>query len=815
MLDYLRKDPSVKPVDIQATEFTKDVLGRYVCSTLDEAVGSGGRPFDVVVIGAGMFGAYVADKIYRRGADQNLRVLVLDAGSFVLPTHAQNLPRLGFDAPATELVVDNDHDPQERRGVWGMPWHSNTKFSGLAYCVGGRSVFWGGWAPRMTDADLAAWPKPARDFLAAHYDSVESEIGVDAKADYLYGPVNREINDELTRIVGGGLALTAGVQAQRVEEAPLAVQAGAPGPGLFSFDKYSSVPLLLESVRDDIGRRWLNGDNSARRLFLVPRAHVIRLQHSGGAVTGIELAYNGERRTLSAPGNLSPDCQVVIAAGTIESTRLALESFPVVRGAYSMGANFMAHLRSNLTVRVKRSALGLAPSNVLEQGGALVRGEITNPDGSKRRYHFQVLASAAKGTNPEATMWTMVPDVDLLGKLLANHDPDWVTVVFRGIGEMDGDRRSQPGSVTSFIDLANGYDAQQRDEFSARRAWVQFSPTANDYAAWDKMAAAAVQLAAKLGKAGDVEYLRGGAWTAVAPTDASYTKDELGNTHHEGGTLWMGDDGATSITDPEGRFHHVRNAYVAGPALFPTIGSANPSLTGLTLGLSTADAVVRALAPAPSPTARLLYQGDLRNWQMAGGGRFIQVYDLLESQGGSGLLWYTREMFSDFVLELDWQHASRDDNSGIFIRIPGLNRSKPAEDCTPAIQGGYEIQIDPRGYNAETNLENDPLRSTGAIYNLKAPLRTDVARGPWQWNTLSIEAIGPRIRVMLNDVLVNDFVDPKPRSLRGHIALQNHHAGSKVQFRNIRIRNAALAPVAPARATGRPGRIADTEPAVV
>jgi hypothetical protein len=81
------------------------------------------------------------------------------------------------------------------------------------------------------------------------------------------------------------------------------------------------------------------------------------------------------------------------------------------------------------------------------------------------------------------------------------------------------------------------------------------------------------------------------------------------------------------------------------------------------------------------------------------------------------------------------------------------------------------------------------LRSTGALYNLNAPTRLDVAKGPWQWNTMVIEAIGNRIKVTLNDVLVNDFTDSNTRSLRGHIGLQNHHAGSKVQFRNIRVSN--------------------------
>ena len=82
MLPYLRPDLATS-VDLQDTSFSKDVVGRYVCSTIDEVLSAGGRPFDVVIIGAGMFGAYVAEKLYRHGADQNLRILVLDAGSYL------------------------------------------------------------------------------------------------------------------------------------------------------------------------------------------------------------------------------------------------------------------------------------------------------------------------------------------------------------------------------------------------------------------------------------------------------------------------------------------------------------------------------------------------------------------------------------------------------------------------------------------------------------------------------------------------------------------------------------------------------------
>ena len=53
----------------------------------------------------------------------------------------------------------------------------------------------------------------------------------------------------------------------------------------------------------------------------------------------------------------------------------------------------------------------------------------------------------------------------------------------------------------------------------------------------------------------------------------------------------MGLRGDGSITDTYGKFHNIKNAYVVGPALYPTIGSANPSLTALTLARRTAQAI--------------------------------------------------------------------------------------------------------------------------------------------------------------------------------------------------------------------------------
>ena len=53
--------PAGEP-DVQRTSLSLDVLGRFVCSTWDEATTN--PDFDAVVIGSGMYGSYAAAKIY-------------------------------------------------------------------------------------------------------------------------------------------------------------------------------------------------------------------------------------------------------------------------------------------------------------------------------------------------------------------------------------------------------------------------------------------------------------------------------------------------------------------------------------------------------------------------------------------------------------------------------------------------------------------------------------------------------------------------------------------------------------------------------
>jgi len=65
----------------------------------------------------------------------------------------------------------------------------------------------------------------------------------------------------------------------------------------------------------------------------------------------------------------------------------------------------------------------------------------------------------------------------------------------------------------------------------------------------------------------------------------------IGRSYHEAGTLRMGTSSKDSVTDSNGRVHGVENLFVAGAALFPSVGVANPTLTITALAYRVADGI--------------------------------------------------------------------------------------------------------------------------------------------------------------------------------------------------------------------------------
>ena len=256
----------------------------------------------------------------------------------------------------------------------------------------------------------------------------------------------------------------------------------------------------------------------------------------------------------------------MIANGTIEATRLALDSLGAGDRTANPGSprlgNLTAHLRSNITVRIRRAALGLPPGppSDVETTAFLVRGQ----GSGGRQFHLQLSAAAVGGVDPERNMWQQLPDIDTLTQIRANQDPEWITIVLRCMGEMEGDQGIPPDPTRSWIDLSS-----ETDEHQQRRAYVNLVSTAADEALWREMDEAAFDLCADLagspppvGRPANLQYLQSPTGPFAdsrpppSPEGRMWWQDGLGTTHHEAGTLSMGIPGA-SVTDSEGRFHDL------------------------------------------------------------------------------------------------------------------------------------------------------------------------------------------------------------------------------------------------------------------
>lgn len=811
------------------TPFSRDILGRYVCNLFQEAMQSAdptasrpdgspqtdARPFDLIVVGGGSFGSAVAQHLLYNDKTHSHRILVLEAGMMALPEHVQNLPALGLGAPGPITA-----DPgQLRAEVWGLPWRSDVGFPGLAYCIGGRSIFFGGWSPELLEAETTAWPamvtddlrNPRPDGSPGYFRQASEQIGVNVTNDFIFGSMHEALRQLLFDGITAGAVtdaipfvdlplhlddVPAGSEDLFKLEAPLAVQGRAPRSGFFPLNKFSTVPLLTDATR--IAQSESGGDDVKKRLMAVPGCHVTRLitapDGADRRVVGVEVAMGTDRPVVPVP----PGGQVIIALGTIESARLALTSFPGLQNVNQIGHNLMAHLRSNLTIRIPRKALPGTLPNELQASALFLKGH-HDVAGVTRHFHLQITAAGLDKptTDSEAELFKKVPDIDLFARFL-NATDNQVVLTLRGIGEME------PDNPNSNVTLDGP------DEFTYPRAFVSLKPNANDYTFWDAMDQAADEAALVFANGKSYEVLIGNTFTPVAAGQAASAvfpfaqrRDGIGTTHHEAGTLRMGTDPATSVTNTDARFHHVTNTYAAGPALHPTVGSPNPMLTGIALARRLGDHLVNPAPYVAEAGFTALFDGmNTDKWRMStiknqapdrsNPGNFIVADGTLESTPGNdlGLYWYTVPTPADFILKLEWLRWLDNGNSGVFVRFPHPDSKGYNNTAYVGVNFGFEVQIDEFGVP-----DGAGKHKTGAIYNEDNQTLTQQAANPaGQWNEFEIRVQGQKYTVFLNGNQVTTFQNADPArglpttpTAPSFIGLQSHF-GSRVAFRNIRLK---------------------------
>ncbi len=308
----------------------------------------------------------------------------------------------------------------------------------------------------------------------------------------------------------------------------------------------------------------------------------------------------------------------------------------------------------------------------------------------------------------------------------------------------------------------------------------------------------------------------------------------------------MSDLPAGGVTNDFGRIHDTTNCYVAGPALFSTIGSPNPMLTGVALCRRTADMLTSSVLSKPESLAVepdfnvVLFDGTgstFNRWTRVSpndaNGFALRDGEIVTYGGGDfGLLYYAVATFSDFTLRLQFKVFDGNANSGVFVRF-----ADPLRDPSPviaarmaatgddkrknrawtAVHSGFEIQIDDRARGDVTKdffgirPEPDGLRKnrTGAIYKIPAKdplpgggfdleLQTYIPPAtliPQQWYEYEIAVAGQHYQVGLRRAgdpafaPVTSFTNSDfARGLApGYIGLQSY-LNSPVAFRHIRVK---------------------------
>jgi Domain of Unknown Function (DUF1080) len=189
-----------------------------------------------------------------------------------------------------------------------------------------------------------------------------------------------------------------------------------------------------------------------------------------------------------------------------------------------------------------------------------------------------------------------------------------------------------------------------------------------------------------------------------------------------------------------------------------------------------------------------LFKADLSNGSFPAGVWTVDADGVITASKDEAL-WSERK-YNDFILDLEFRN-DKDTNSGVIVHT---------SDKGNWIPNSVEVQIaDDHGKWGKEN----PTFRCGAVFGHQKAAAMAVKQ-PGEWNRYTISCIGPKITVVLNGQVVNEFdmtkyTDAKKNPdgsdvppwlskakatlpLEGHIGFQGKHAGAPIYFRNIRIK---------------------------
>ena len=505
------------------------------------------KNFDVLIIGSGHAGGMAAKVLTEKGA----RCLMLNAGPVADVARdakrkpAYDLPYRGFKPPGrlehvfqanefnANVWVDEEEVPYTFDAANPYNWVRVRLF-------GGRSLFWSRQSFRLSDYEFKGkshdgfgedWPISLAD-LAPYYSRVEEIFQVSGAND---GPSQLPDGNFIAVDDVWSESMDRFARAAKPYGMPVCKQRRARGrDGLAS-----SVNLLLPDAE------------KTGNLTSIANAVVreISVDKQTGLPDGCHFVDRLSRREMQVKARI-----VVLAAGTLESTRLLLNSglgnSSGVMGHYLMDQVYGA----GVTCSVPEARNGKATRELMG-GSAIVprfRNIETKYAGFLRGYALNATSSMG-GLDPR--------NFAAYGAELQAKQKEYYGSAFH---------ISMMGEVLGRYENHVRIDEQKVDAWGIPVLRIETKYTDNEY----KMAKDAVAVSSAVAEAAGFEVL---------------AKNEIPNppgySIHEVGTCRMGSDPKTSVLNKWCQSHDHKNLFVVDGASFVSAGWQNPTMTILALSM--------------------------------------------------------------------------------------------------------------------------------------------------------------------------------------------------------------------------------------
>ncbi len=126
------------------------------------------QEYDVLIIGTGAGGGSVLWRLCEQWKRQKKRIGIIERGNQVIPTHARNLSTMNQE----RLVAYFSSLSKPLPGA--LPEYPGAR---QLFALGGRTLFWYAFTPRMHEWDLAKWPIPVHE-MESYYGIAEEVMNV-------------------------------------------------------------------------------------------------------------------------------------------------------------------------------------------------------------------------------------------------------------------------------------------------------------------------------------------------------------------------------------------------------------------------------------------------------------------------------------------------------------------------------------------------------------------------------------------------------------------------------------------------------------